>query len=1258
MTPASNEWPPSVPGLGQLLEIGDRRDAQWFLRKYGLLIFLTGLLFAGAGAVYNYFFPPLFHSEARVRFMPPQVAGRFVNPNFSMEVEQRLFALTQLVSSRLIATKLIDGQGLYPERRRFQTVADLTERFGEDLHVTQIHNPDGEKARAVPTLHIRFGYPEPEKAQKVVQKIIEKIYEENSKYRGDQSLGTTEFLSDQLAKAEETMLDAEARLGEIQEQLNATVSPAKLGQSTGRLYVVDSRLRDLRHDQRLLEERRLTKKAEAEQLEQLHKKIETRSSEYYLPEVENHENFWYLRNRMSAARTQVAALREKWAPGYFELNLAEQEAADAERGLQFFHKEQSRALRQRDLEQNASRIALARNELRALETQSATQLSEEQELRVEAQRLREQLNATPGQEAELLSARRDYENAKEQHSALVKKQAESRVASEMERRGQGETVELLEPASLPLSAQKPSSWMRLLMAFLLGLATGALLCLAKVLAAPPVLHGAHLERWAGIPVLASFDRAPQGRPRFLRRAPAMVTLFVFVFFGTGCSDALMGAAGFWAKGNAAEKQGRLGAALLYYRQAIRQDARYGPAYESAANVALRLGELPAAREFLARALEFSPEKASLHRLLADISYQLYFADPGRPMTLLREVESLSDALRQRWPREPDGHRIAAQVLMERHRLDDAIALLRTAVTQVARSENLQAQLAAALFRSGQTAEAEAVLRELLNRHPGYSDAYDVLYLQLMQRQRSEEARAVLAAKHAQTRQLEAALQLAAHDDAQGQGARVKSFLDQLTASASAEALGLARLGDFWLHRSEWARAKDCYERGLKADSGFRAEYAGRLAEWHLAQGKNAEARQWIEAEHKRYPESALIEAYLAAVRLGELPAQRRTEERKRLESILSRMPESPFVRYHLGRAYLLENNTNSAADQFERSIKLDANYAPGWLALAELELTRGNAAVAEQRAESVLQANRGNLNALLIRARAQSRRGKFTEAQRTFEQVMALQPRNTDALFWLAATRAGQGDWTEAQKMFAAGQSEEPANPRWILAQGASLAKGGKLNEARKLLEKAAPSFPNREELDARLAEIQLAMQDGPAAQETFARLAQARPGQLDYQLGLAASLVLAGQNAKALALYGDLQKTHSGDVRVWVQPAALLEEAGQQEAAMLAYEEALKRDKDHPIALNNLAWNLLRRGEQLERALECAQHAKRLLQRAPEVDGTLAAAYLKLSMPRSAAAIYEEMLAYVAETEKPRIRKMLDSARKLSAQPAKGKSA
>ena len=68
-----------------------------------------------------------------------------------------------------------------------------------------------------------------------------------------------------------------------------------------------------------------------------------------------------------------------------------------------------------------------------------------------------------------------------------------------------------------------------------------------------------------------------------------------------------------------------------------------------------------------------------------------------------------------------------------------------------------------------------------------------------------------------------------------------------------------------------------------------------------------------------------------------------------------------------------------AAEQFERSVKLDANYAAGWLALAELELVRGNVAVAEQRAETVLQMNPRNSRAMMVRASAQARRGKTAD---------------------------------------------------------------------------------------------------------------------------------------------------------------------------------------------------------------------------------------------------------------------------------------
>jgi hypothetical protein len=60
MTPQSSEWPPSVPSLGRLIEIGDRRDLKWFLRRYIIWILGCGAAFLFGAIVYNYFYPPLY----------------------------------------------------------------------------------------------------------------------------------------------------------------------------------------------------------------------------------------------------------------------------------------------------------------------------------------------------------------------------------------------------------------------------------------------------------------------------------------------------------------------------------------------------------------------------------------------------------------------------------------------------------------------------------------------------------------------------------------------------------------------------------------------------------------------------------------------------------------------------------------------------------------------------------------------------------------------------------------------------------------------------------------------------------------------------------------------------------------------------------------------------------------------------------------------------------------------------------------------
>jgi predicted Zn-dependent protease len=1252
----ADRWPPLPPGLTNFAEVAELRDLRWFLRRYWLIIAVSITAGIGLGFAWTHFFPVPFRSEAKVRFMPPQLAGRFVNPNFSMEVEQRLHALTQLTSSRLTATRLIEAFQLYPEKRRFYTVADLVPDFRRDLQILATAPPDG---KAVPTLQIVFRYPHPETAQKVVQKIVEQIFEENRKYRGDQSMGTTEFLAEQLRAAEERMLDAEARLGEIQDTLQPTTSRAMLGESTSRSYVVDSRLRDLRHDRRLLEERRLMKQAEVTQSEAALRGVEARPEEYYSPQVAGLVNFWHLHEKLAIAKAQAARMRDRWQPGFADRELAELDLREAEKTVAQFHTEQSRLLKAQDREKALNKLILGRNELRALEIQDQAAQKEEVELRTEAQRLKEKNTAPAGMEAELLNAKREYQTATDQHAAILKKHEESQAASDMERRGQGETVELLEPPTLPSTAEFPPRWARIALFGAAALLLALCSCLLHALQDPLILHPGHIENWAGLEVLAIFPAAAarragntangERRKQTWRRQTVTPAILAFLLVLSSCSNPFVTAESLWKKGLHAEAAGNPQSALLFYRQAIRKDARFAPAYRSAGKLALHQGELVAARDFLARAMEFDTSDPALAIQLADLTYQLYFGNPGRPAALLREVESIAVRLQEKWPNKPDGYRIQAQVLIERHRPEEAVALLERASAKIPANESLKTQAASALFRLGRDADAEALLQDVMERFPKYTAAYDLYYLRLMQRNASGEARQLLESKWENTGEPDAALQLAAHDDAFGNRDSARRVLDDLARNSAAGDLLLARIGDFWMHRGQWEDARLCYDEGSRREPAHATEYISRRAEWYLAQKKTAEARALIARELLARPTDLILKAYAAAIALGDATGPARSEQRRNLEAVLQRMPESPFVRYHLGRAYMLEGTTKQAIDQFERCVKLDPNYAPGWVALAESELARGNPTAAEDRAANVLRRNPGYLPAMLAHAKSQVSRGKSSEAEATLDQIVKLQPDNTEALFLLGTARLAQGKASQALRIFSDGRALAAADPRWLLAEVEVLLSQGNLEAARGRLQQARNDGVQDQNTLYRLATLELEQKNGRNALPFLQSLATQNPGSLPYRLALAGAMAIAGDHNQAFALYQQAEKDYPREALVRLQHAALLAERNDRPGAIRKYTEALELDKDNPLILNNLAWNILQSNGPPDKALEYSLQARRVFGRSPEIDDTLAAAYIRLGMHRNAEAIYEEMLSYLPGAEQARVKNSLERLRSQS---------
>ena len=76
------------------------------------------------------------------------------------------------------------------------------------------------------------------------------------------------------------------------------------------------------------------------------------------------------------------------------------------------------------------------------------------------------------------------------------------MATEMERIGQGETIDLIEPPVLPTTAKLPVRWMKLLAGSLVGLAAGLFVPIIVLLQRPRIQSSHRLEALLGIPLLA------------------------------------------------------------------------------------------------------------------------------------------------------------------------------------------------------------------------------------------------------------------------------------------------------------------------------------------------------------------------------------------------------------------------------------------------------------------------------------------------------------------------------------------------------------------------------------------------------------------------------------------------------------------------------------------------------------------------------------------------------------------------------------
>jgi len=474
-----------------------RRHKSWIL----------GPLFAGIviATVVACLWPDTYVSYAVVRVTAAQVPERYVQSGLNQMLNERISSIEQQVVSRTTLINIIQTLDLYDRDRRRLPMEDVVDRMkNKDLGFGQVTTIQGQASRAG-AFPVSFKYEDRYKAQKVTKEIVSRLISENTRVQLGITQNTTEFLTEEVAKAK-------IRLDQIEQSLtsfrikNAGRLPDERSMNFSALQSVETRISTLNTSiQRINQEKLMLESQIRLQREQYNQSLAAASAalnpglgEAAKTRVAN-ERLVALEREIQGAEQMLVQQRELYKESYpdvvrmkgnvenlrrqrAELVKREEEAAKAEAAVTPTAKPAAVLkpfVQTRDMQ--AMQLTLGQMEtlVQAKVTEAQDDTAELSRLNAQVRDFQGRIGSTPMADQEFLSLSRDYESAKQEYQQMLAKQSDAKRGQEVERRNQGETLELLDDASLPTEPTEPKRGIIIGMGALLGFLLGAILVGAR-----------------------------------------------------------------------------------------------------------------------------------------------------------------------------------------------------------------------------------------------------------------------------------------------------------------------------------------------------------------------------------------------------------------------------------------------------------------------------------------------------------------------------------------------------------------------------------------------------------------------------------------------------------------------------------------------------------------------------------------------------------------------------------------------------------
>jgi uncharacterized protein involved in exopolysaccharide biosynthesis len=488
-------------------------------------------MFAGLviSVVVAYLWPDTYLSTAVMRITPQQVSQRLVPTEVTSQMGERLSQMEQEILSRGSLSSIITrpSLNLYPKDRQQRPIEDIVQDMRNKYIKIQMLEMPGEQTqdrKLASAFSISFQYIDRYKAQAVVAELVTKFTEQNATVLRNKAQLTTSFLDDELKTARDHLADMNAKITKFKLENSGRLPE----QASANVTALNSFQMQVAQASESLSRAQATKLQLDTALNNLQSEVayySTRTEDVMTlpgmgPTAVKNERIAELDRNLIKAKSDLAGLRKQYKDNYPLIGAlqAQIDTLQAQKDEAVKEDEQQaqapattgptqvrtpNPIVQQRLQDLKNSIAATRTNLTSTEVEIEGRQRQIAELNKKIGEYQSRIDSSPLNEQQYAQLLGDYNLAKQEYDDKVKKSEESATSQDLEEHKAGETLEVLDPASLPEESFEPKrpAWIGIGTA--LGIMVGVVLAAAKEVKNTSLKNLKDVRAYTNLPVLSS-----------------------------------------------------------------------------------------------------------------------------------------------------------------------------------------------------------------------------------------------------------------------------------------------------------------------------------------------------------------------------------------------------------------------------------------------------------------------------------------------------------------------------------------------------------------------------------------------------------------------------------------------------------------------------------------------------------------------------------------------------------------------------------